>query len=606
MAQYLYNFSDRPLGGFAHGQGMTLILSGSGTKTRSIIQDGNRKVFRIVQGGTSGQDLIAFDVTTNHGNDTEMLALFSVSAANQVPGSYGVAFWDYTASVQGASAGFLPASSVRSVMLYDDKAGVSFGHFDYLWNNGQKYWMRHRVEGGVNHYVKIWPDGTAEPGAWNLASTYSNRTTGTHYMGIGSYTANHTIDYFQVGIATSGETAPSSIVTDKAQVGAFSVNVLPTSAPAGGYSGGYGSIAGYGQAYSHSFTPTSTINDKNQTGVFRVKKTLDQAQTGRFRVKKTFDQTQTGKFRVRTTNDKLQVGLFRVRKDISQNQVGKFRIRKEFAQDQIGKFRIRKVFDQAQVGQFRIASEPSRPQVGKFRVQVNIERAQMGAFKVAAPSDQPQIGKFRVQVSVDRTILGKFRVRTSSDKNQAGQFRVIVKTDKSILGQFRVQTSITKTQVGRFAVRVTNDKPITGQFRIEYIGLKHQTGQFRVYGRNTFPEVFVPVDRYIAKKESDGLVSTAEVTSGNVYEGHIKSGIVEVGTIDASGDYNPNGISTGRIYSNNEHVILLWDDGSIWISEQNEEIMVEEYEEGGIMNMIPKKGTFKEGTVEHGDIQESL
>ncbi len=138
------------------------------------------------------------------------------------------------------------------------------------------------------------------------------------------------------------------------------------------------------------------------------------------------------------------------------------------------------------------------------------------------------------------------------------------------------------------------------------LGVKHQTGKFRIYDENTLPEVFVPVDRYIPKKESDGIVGTAEVTSGNVYAGYGTSGDVEVGSIDASGDYNPNGISSGRIYSNNENVILLWDDGSIWISERNEEIMVEEYEEGGIMSMIPKKGTFKEGTVEHGDIQESL
>lgn len=607
MAQYFYNFSDRPLGAFANGQGMTLILSGSGTKTRSIVQNGNGKVFRIVQGGTSGQDLIAFDALTNHGNDTEALALFSVSAANQVPGSYGAILWDYTGATQGSSVGFLPAGGVRSVMLYDDKAGLSFGHFNYLWTNGQKYWIRYRVEGGVNHYVKIWADGSAEPGSWNMGVNYSNRTTGTHYMGIGTYTANHTIDYFQVGIATGGETAPSNITTDRAQTGAFSVNVLPTSADAGGFSGGYGGIAGYGQAYGHAFTPTATLNDKTQTGVFRVKKTFDHTQTGQFRVKKTFEQNQLGKFRIQTTgNVKYQFGQFRVRKELTQNQVGKFRVQDEFTYNQSGTFRVRKTFSQEQLGAFRVASEPSRVQVGQFRVQVSTTKTQQGRFLTAGPQDYPQDGKFRVEASVDSTQLGKFRIQTTSTTNQIGKFRVESNTVKNQTGLFRVQTISVSSQLGRFSVKITTQEHQVGNFLVEYLGTKHQTGKFRIYGTNTLPEVFINNEKYRPDNEQSGSLTSAQVTTGRLGQSLHNTGTLFATPATQTGSLPSKTVESGRIYSNNEHVILLWEDGSIWIDEYGDNIMVEEYEEGGIMDMIPKNGTFNRGSVEHGNIQEVI
>ena len=65
-------------------------------------------------------------------------------------------------------------------------------------------------------------------------------------------------------------------------------------------------------------------------------------------------------------------------------------------------------------------------------------------------------------------------------------------------------------------------------------------------------------------------------------------------------------LATGRIYSNNENVILLFEDGSIWLSENGEHIIVQEYVEGGIMNMIPKNGIFNKGTVENGRIQKVI
>ena len=546
MAQYFINSSTGT-------SGWTNRIMPSG----SFSQNG---LFLQLNSPSAGTKVVSYNSVDGITDNIEILVNFYFT--NDV-GKHGIASLRYSGTNEATTKGYtLSASFISSqghLAIDEGSTGyVVWTPWNYLPN--VRYWARFRIDGNRLR-AKVWNDGNAEPG-WMIDATNNVTTTGV-YNGVHTYAAGNVM-YNKIGFGTDGDSAPMFAITDKAQTGNFRVNVIPTTADAAGYSGGYGGIAGYGQTYGHAFTPTSTINDKNQTGVFRVKKTLD------------------------------------------QTQVGKFRIRKEFTQNQIGQFRVKRVWDKPQVGNFRIASEPSRPQVGKFRVQIKIERNISGAFKVAIPSEQPQIGKFRVQTVVDKNVSGKFRVLTYSTKDQIGNFRVTSKTDKIITGQFRVKTTSQVNQVGRFQVRRTNDKHITGSFRVEYIGLKHQTGKFRIYGRNTLPEVFVPVDRYVPKKESDGIVSTAEVTSGNVYAGYGTSGDVEVGSIDASGDYNPNGISSGRIYSNNEHVILLWDDGSIWISEQNEEIMVEEYEEGGIMSMIPKKGTFYEGTIEHGDIQESL
>ena len=245
MAKTLYKFSGLPPGSFSTGGGYTLVTAGPGVRTVTADNyDPNNRFLRFER-SRNGQDLVAFDAMNNHGNDTETLTLFRVLTAVQVPGSYGVAFWDYTASNQGLSLGFLPASNVKSLILYDDKAGRTVQFANYDWQNLQKYWLRWRVENGTDHKVKIWPEGTAEPGSWTFTATYANRTTGNHYMGMGSYTANGTVDYYQVGVATGGDTAPM-----------FESDVQPTSTPIAGQGGGYGSVLGYGYGYGQIIMPT--------------------------------------------------------------------------------------------------------------------------------------------------------------------------------------------------------------------------------------------------------------------------------------------------------------------------------------------------------------
>lgn len=608
MAQYFNNFSEEAIGSLTNGGPWTIARTGSGTKSWAVFQDGNKKSLRITQGGTSGQDVVGLDALDNHGADLEMLVKFRVNAAQQVPGSYGITVSNYNTSAQGYSLAFLPASSVKSLILYDDKNAITVNYANYNWSNNQIYWVRYRMEGWVNHFVKVWADGAAEPSGWTFTATYDIGTiTGNRYGGIGTYTANHTIDYLQFSAGTGGDTAPSSITTDKTQSGMFRVvSGPPTSASVGGYSGGYGAVAGYGQGYATAFYPTSTINDKAQSGIFRVRKTLDNAQSGQFRVRKTFDQTQSGLFQVRTINPKTQVGQFRVRKELTQNQSGIFRVQIQNTHDQSGLFRIKKTFDQSQNGSFRIASEPSRTQTGQFRVQVTTTRTQTGIFKVAAPADNDQIGRFRVQVVQDKNTYGAFRVQISTNRGQSGQFSVRAITDKSQIGRFRVQTETTKTQTGKFTVRIRNDKTQSGSFVVEYIGTKHQVGVFRIYDRNTLPEAIVTPDIYIPGSGSSGGLEAAQGASGSLTGAYNDgSGDIITALDPDSGSLGITGIDSGTLRANDEFIILLFEDDFIWTSENGERIMIEEYDKNDIMAMI-SSGDYVAESKENGEIQEVI
>jgi hypothetical protein len=261
MSKYFYTFRNRPTGPFANGQGMTNITAGPSGKTRDITEyGGGDKVLRITQGTTSGQDLTAFDAHNNPPDDFEMTTMFAVGAGVQVPGSFGILFWDYTAANQGLSLGFLPASSTKSLILYDDKAGTTVAFANFNWISSTIYRVRWRIVGGNQHYVKIWAYTDPEPGTWTFTTTYANRTTGSKYFGLGTYTAGHVIDYYNVGTATGGDTAP---LTQK-EADDYNNSLLPSSTPAVGYGGAYGGIGGYaakgyGQAVRPALQDTALV-----------------------------------------------------------------------------------------------------------------------------------------------------------------------------------------------------------------------------------------------------------------------------------------------------------------------------------------------------------
>jgi len=656
MAQFFTNFDEYPVGDITtSGQTDWSIKIANGTSDFRIIDgsDADGKFLRVQASGTNGSRVLSYNPLNGVSDNIETLVKFWIfkSGSDGSTGRYGASYIRYGGTTEAGTIGyaisFVPVSSVKSIVMYEDSTGVvQFQNF--AWSMSTDYFIRTRLSGS-SRQVKIWAASSAEPGSWTFSSSATPPTIASPYSGVGTYQADSYLYVKQFSAGTGGDTAPMYAITDKSQNGQFRVSVPPpSSAPADGYSGGYGGIAGYGQGYATAYYPTATTQEKDQTGQFRVRVTLDKPQVGQFRVRKTFDQAQIGKFRIRTTSDKAQLGQFRVKKVFDKTQVGAFRVKKTFDNTQVGRFWVRTLNTKNQVGQFRIASEPLRLQIGKFRVKVTNDKPQLGRFIIAAPADKPQIGKFRVRKTNDVTQIGKFRVRTTSLKTQTGifrvrvtnvkditgQFRLSVKSDKVQIGKFRVlnaydkpqvgkfsvrlqqdriqvgrfrvRTTSTVPQVGRFLVRKTNDKPQTGSFRVEYIGLKHQVGKFRIYDENTIPEVFIPNDRYVNSNGTYGSIDSATPDSGNLNQSPSPdTGEITVGEID-SGLFNQGTDSFGIIRSNNDYVILMFEDNFIWLSENGKEIIVEEFTKDDIINMISTEGRFTAGRIENGDIQEAL
>lgn len=652
MAQFFTNFDEYPVGDVTtSGQTDWTPKISNGTSDYRIIDGGDQdgKFLRVQASGTNGSRVLAFNPLNGVSDNVEILVKFWIfkSGSTGTTGRFGAGYLRYggttEASTIGYAGSFLPVSSVKSVVLQEDSVGV-VQFSNYAWNMSQDYFMRMKVSGN-DRYMKIWTANTAEPGSWTLSSSATPPTIASPYSGVGTYQADSYLYVKQFSAGTAGDPAPMYVNTDKAQTGQFRVNVIPPTADVAGYGGGYGSVAGYGQGYATALYPTATISDKDQVGQFRVRTVNDKPQIGQFRVRKTFDQTQVGNFRVRQTYDKAQLGQFRVKKVLEKTQTGIFRVKKTFDNTQVGRFWVRTINDKAQVGAFRVASEPSRLQVGKFRVKVTLDRAQLGRFQIAAPTTRDQIGKFRVRrtydvtqigkfrtrvtllkpqvgsfrvrvtnvkditgqfrvsVKLDKTQIGKFRVTSVFDKNQVGNFRIIKVSDRVQTGKFRVKTTSTTTQVGRFLVRTTNDKHQTGRFRIEYLGIKPQVGKFRIYNKDTFEEVFVPTDQYIEDIESQGTLGTAVPETGVINEfGVSVNNVLEDFTVPDGGTVKVSVETYGDIRGNNEWTILMFEGDFWWMDETGLNIIVQEYGDDDIINLMPKKGNYKEGIIEYGEL----
>lgn len=208
MARYYTNFTEEPFGSIEPFSKNWEQVTNPPGRTNRIEYAAPGSKLTTVAGGSNGASLVGFKPTKNYNysNTIESLVEFSVNASVQVPGSYGIVNHKYNGT-QGLSLAFMPAASVKSLILYDDKNGRTVAFANYNWSNGTKYWVRYRQE-NTQHYVKIWPSGSAEPAGWTFTATYDiGAISGNTWTGIGTYSANATIDYYQFALGTNGDTA---------------------------------------------------------------------------------------------------------------------------------------------------------------------------------------------------------------------------------------------------------------------------------------------------------------------------------------------------------------------------------------------------------------
>lgn len=557
MAQYIVNMNNYPAGALSSSDWVFRQNNGGASATVLNSLDGNLIRTDATAVGTK---VMAYTPIDNV-NDVEALIKFRL--ASDV-GKQGIVSLRYGGSTEATTTGYTLSGSVISgagQLAIDEGATgyVAWTPWNYV--TTPVYWVRFRVN-GTSLKAKVWTDGTTEPSTWAIDVTNSAATSGS-FSGFHQYQSS-SVFYFAASFGTNGDTAPL-LINSKTQSGVFSVNPTPppSSAPAGGYSGGYGGIAGYGQGYGTAFVPTATTVDKTQAGSFRVSKTLD--------------KTQLGQFRVRTTSDK----------------------------NIAGKFNIRRTYTQTQLGAFRVSSEPLRAQTGTFRVRTTSDKNQTGRFLVSIKSTQTISGQFRVRKTIDRNQFGVFRVKKDATKNQSGIFDVKKTLLNTTSGQFRVSKRVDNEQFGKFNVRISSNKNQTGRFAIEIFTSKYQSGMFRVYDRNTIPEVVIKPDIYKPDYNSFGALEITSGESGDIRQTYKDgSGDISTETIE-EGSLKQAGISYGTIRADDEFVVLLLEDGSVWWTE-NEYMVVQEYDKDDIISMISIGGIYKEGTPEYGQIPEAI
>lgn len=80
-------------------------------------------------------------------------------------------------------------------------------------SNATPFWIRLKVSGTGDYYLKAWLDGQAEPGAWSVSGTDTAQTPATGgWVGLttfGLLSAN-AVTVHQLGVGTDGDAAPAS------------------------------------------------------------------------------------------------------------------------------------------------------------------------------------------------------------------------------------------------------------------------------------------------------------------------------------------------------------------------------------------------------------
>ena len=83
-----------------------------------------------------------------------------------------------------------------------ERASLDLGNDVGAW-----LWARIQIDDGDVIRIRVWLDGTGEPGSWQITSTITTGIPATGWVGVGTFSNNHECDYFAVGL--NGETAPS-------------------------------------------------------------------------------------------------------------------------------------------------------------------------------------------------------------------------------------------------------------------------------------------------------------------------------------------------------------------------------------------------------------
>lgn len=431
MAIYIDDYSDKNTGYFLNKNNL-MTVSNSGGKSQDIIVRNNQHILKLTS-TQSNQLFIADTRFTDNIDDIDMLACFSVDAVQQVPGSYGILNWDYTAENKGLSLAFLPARSVKALQLYDDSTQRTVAFANYDWQNGQKHWIRWKVVGGNQHAIKIWRDGVLEPNDWTFTVTYANRTVGVHYIGYGTYGPNHTVEYNFFSVGTNGDTPPASV--------AEYITRLQPSTPTGMFSSGYG-----GMAFGSEFRPAFTVNELMQHGNANIQSIRNLDVIGNARIAHIQSKQQIGNSRVQQTSVLTQNGNACIQHISHITQIGSARIGRIQQVNQAGS---------AVVESFHVANTIN--QSGNANIKNDRVLNILGSAVIGSIGSLHQNGNSVITHNHKIDQNGSSLVEYQQNISQNGRVFVITQPNIVQSGNIRITRTENITQIG--SARISNPTP---------------------------------------------------------------------------------------------------------------------------------------------------
>lgn len=449
--------------------------------------DGNKRLRAISTG--SGLGLVSDGhFLGNVPNDVDMVVKFSVNAAQQVPGSYGILNWDYTYDGKGLSLAFLPARGEKAIQLYDDSVQQTVAFTKYDWQNNQIYWVRWRVDDGNKHYIKIWKDGEAEPGDWSFSAAYSNRVADQRnaFVGYGTYGPNHTVDYYFFGYDTNKTDTPLDYAT-------FMYMVLPD-APTGVIMPGYGGVA-YG-APVYPLREETKTNTKQQNGTARIERTVRTTQAGTARITNVRSATQNGRAMIAQVHTKQQSGRAMITHVRTAQQNGKALVIHQPTATQSGVAHIQSHIvtnTTSHSGTANIKAAPSTrglEQRGVARITRVLTSQQSGVARITPPvviNTSTQTGRALIRQSDKINAVeqrGQANIQAVYSSTQSGQASIIRSFFSRQIGQARITQVYGMQQEGKANILRQNTATQSGTARIDSETITTQTGRANIQKYN--------------------------------------------------------------------------------------------------------------------------
>lgn len=204
MAQYFDDFESYSTGSRPAGYSLQWDASSGFTcKTFS-----SQKT--LAKAGIVSRDACSYDAVSSDGNrdNVEVLALVETSSAGSGSQKAGVVCrGSGTGSAETGYAATIISSELRLNKYSSGTSTALATTSGKSLASNTKYWIRLRVN-GTSLKARIWADGGSEPGTWDHDTTDS-AVSGVGWAGL--YTATTSNDYwYQIGVGTNGDTAPSS------------------------------------------------------------------------------------------------------------------------------------------------------------------------------------------------------------------------------------------------------------------------------------------------------------------------------------------------------------------------------------------------------------